>query len=128
MQTDPSQASLLRGLEEELLQPEARRSVDRLDRLLADEFIEFGSSGGIFDKAQVIEALLAETSDPAAAVCLTEFGARQLAPGVVLVTYRTSRSGLNAPPGSKLRSSIWKLTEGQWQMVFHQGTPAAANP
>jgi hypothetical protein len=125
MQIDPTEANLLRNLEEELLQPEVRRSADRVGGLLADEFIEFGSSGCVFDKSQIIEALQHEASDPTTRVHLTDFAARQLAPGVVLVTYRTLRSGPNASRAYKLRSSIWKSTNGHWQMIFHQGTPGA---
>ena len=39
-------AAELKGLEEELLVPTVRKST-RLTELLADEFIEFGSSGRI---------------------------------------------------------------------------------
>jgi hypothetical protein len=125
MQTEPPEVDILRGLEEALLKPEVRRSADEVGRLLADDFIEFGSSGRVFDKAQIIEALGRETPDPAIRIVLTDFSARQLAPAVMLVTYRTIRSGTSAPQGYRLRSSIWKLMEGRWQMVFHQGTPAA---
>src|SRR5262245_37492112 len=103
MPTDLSDANILRDLEEELLQPEVRKSADRVGSLVADERIEFGSSGGAFDKAHIIEALRHEASDPTTRVCLTDFAARQLAPGVVLVTYRTFPSGPNAPPASTLR-------------------------
>ena len=47
----------LRELEERLLQPDVRRSPRALADLLADEFVEFGSSGRIFDKPQIIAAL-----------------------------------------------------------------------
>jgi hypothetical protein len=125
MTTDVPEAPLLRQLEEELLKPEVRRSPERVGRLLADEFIEFGSSGHAYDKAQVIEALREETPDPAGRLELAEFAARPLAPDVVLVTYHTVlRAGPGAPPESRLRSSIWKRIDGQWQMVFHQGTPS----
>ncbi len=40
-----------------------------------------------------------------------------LVPDVVLVTYRTGRPG-----HSTLRSSIWRLRDGRWLVVFHQGT------
>src|SRR5262245_9770791 len=124
MTTDVPEAPLLRQLEEELLDPEVRRSPDRVGRLLGDEFIEFGSSGHTYDKAQIIEALKQETHDPAARIVLAEFAARRLAPGVVLVTYRTVLRAGPAPPTSRLRSSIWKRIDGHWQMVFHQGTPS----
>jgi hypothetical protein len=112
---------LPRSLEEQLLKPEVRGSSDEVGYLLADEFIEFGSSGRVYDKRQIIEALQQETPDPTTRISLVDFVARRLASEVILVTYRTIRPDR---PESRLRSSIWKLVEGRWQMVFHQGTPA----
>jgi hypothetical protein len=109
----------LRKLEEQLLQSEVRKSAD-IEVLLANEFVEFGSSGRIFDKQQTIARLRAESAVHRA---LVDFKALQLAPGVVLATYRAIRHGV---PGEQstysLRSSVWKLIDGRWQMVFHQGT------
>ena len=66
MTIPPAEATLLRRLEEELLNPEVRRSPDQVGDLLSDDFVEFGSSGGVFNKQQVIEALEQEgPSDPA---------------------------------------------------------------
>ena len=50
-------ADHLRTLEERLLQPDVRRSAQAVASLLADEFVEFGSSGRVFDKTQIITAL-----------------------------------------------------------------------
>jgi len=104
----------LRALEERLLDPEVRRSASLVDKLLADDFVEFGSSGRVYDKPTVIEAL---QQDPGfdSRPTITEFGARELSPSVVLVTYRTGETGT-------LRSSIWRSDGERWQMVFHQGT------
>src|SRR6476660_2819586 len=107
---------LLRSLEEQLLKPEVRGSPDEVGYLLADEFIEFGSSGRVYDKREIIAALQQETPDPITRISLVDFVARRLAPEVILVTYRTIRPDR---PESRLRSSIWKLVEGRWQMVFH---------
>jgi hypothetical protein len=112
---------LLRSLEEQLLKPEVRGSPDAVGYLLADEFIEFGNSGRVYDKRQIIEALQQETPDPTTRISLVDFVARRLASEVILVTYQTIRPDR---PESCLRSSIWKLIEGRWQMVFHQGTPS----
>jgi hypothetical protein len=116
-----SLAVRLRGLEEDLLKPEFRRSPDRVGYLLADDFIEFGSSGGVFNKRQIIEALQQEAPDSAYRVQLTDFTVRQLASDAMLVTYRATSEDRG---GSRLRSSIWKLIDGRWQMLFHQGTPS----
>jgi GNAT superfamily N-acetyltransferase len=113
------EAALPRDLEEELLKPETRASPDRVGYLLADDFIEFGSSGGVFNKRQIIEALRQEARDPAHRVLLADFSVRQLASNVMLVTYRATSE---AAGGSRLRSSIWKLIDDRWQMLFHQGT------
>lgn len=48
----------LRLLEERLLEPKVRKSKKELEVLLADDFIEFGSSGRMYNKQQVIDGLL----------------------------------------------------------------------
>jgi hypothetical protein len=111
---------LIRHLEERLLQADARQSAQEVAELLADDFIEFGSSGRIFDKPTTIAALQHESP---AEISLTDYQARLLAPDVVLVTYRAIRSTVTpAQTTQSLRSSIWKQLDGRWQLVFHQGT------
>lgn len=107
-------------LEESLLQPDVRKST-RVSELLADEFVEFGSSGRTFDKNQIIASLSEETPTECT---LSDFRMQLLADNLALVTYRTHLH--TEPPVYALRSSIWKLTEGQWRMIFHQGTPTSA--
>ncbi|WP_417021040.1 DUF4440 domain-containing protein [Candidatus Phyllobacterium onerii] len=48
--------SKFRALEEQLLDSSVRRSVKTVASLLADEFIEFGSSGAVYNKHTVIDA------------------------------------------------------------------------
>src|SRR5215469_14798487 len=105
-------------LETALHKREVRSSPKAVSELLADEFVEFGSSGRVYDKPAIIEALKNETGDPQIAV--EEFSVRDLAPDVVLVTYKSKPAGSQA--ATALRSSIWKRIGGRWQMVFHQGT------
>jgi hypothetical protein len=120
MKAKCSQEAFLRQLEERLLQPEVRKSAQEVADLLADEFIEFGSSGRVFDKQQVIQGLQHE---PMIQRSLGEFQTSILARGVILVTYRAIRqSACDGETTHSLRSSIWKLIDGRWQMVFHQGT------
>jgi hypothetical protein len=85
MRGDYSQEALLRELEERLLQPALRKSAQVVADLLADEFIEFGSSGRVFNKQQIIENL---QNEPATQRAIVEFNTSVLAAGVVLVTYR----------------------------------------
>lgn len=102
--------------------PEIRASHERLNELIADEFIEFGRSGRTYDKQTLLAALAQESgADPAPTV--TDFQARFEAETVVLVTYRSTRATMS-PPMATNRSSLWRLRDGRWQMTFHQGTPA----
>ena len=113
----------IRRLEERLLTPEVQAAPEELARLLADDFLEFGSSGRVFDRQQVIAMLPLQPKEQFA---LTEFQVRLLAPTIALAMYRVARpeEQHEAPHGS-LRSSIWRCTAGRWQMVFHQGTPTS---
>ena len=113
-------AAQLRRLEEELHTACARTSA-RCSQLLADEFIEFGSSGRIYGKADVIAAWQDEAP---AGISVEEFRIEPLAPGVVLVAYRALRRG--RPPVLSLRSSIWRQQGDQWRMLFHQGTSVSS--
>jgi hypothetical protein len=115
----------LRHLEERLAQPQVRRSPEDLSQLLAEDFREFGSSGRVFNKQQIIQALQEQRP---CRLSLEDFQAVTLAPDVVLLTYR----GCCQFQGSdtvlrSLRSSIWRKQNGSWQVVFHQGTPSAAS-
>ena len=120
MDTDKSPKELLYDLENRLLQPEIRHSPDELARLLADDFVEFGSSGCVYDRQAIIDELGQEST---ARGSITDFKAVELAPGTMLATYRAAFSEREGEPAThSLRSSIWKLTGDRWQMVFHQGT------
>lgn len=110
---DPREA-LLR-LETLLLRPHVRRSRERLEELLAPGFLEFGASGRVFTREEIVEAL---PNEPHTERLIVDFAARELAPGLVLVTYRAERPG----GASSLRSSIWRETGGRWELMFHQGT------
>lgn len=116
MHADKTIAIHLRELEESLLQSTVRKS-ELVAQLLSEDFVEFGSSGRTFTKAQIIISLHAE---PPVKFTATEFNVKLLAPLCALVTYRACHH--SEPPVFSLRSSIWQQNNGQWQMVFHQGT------
>ncbi|MEH1827306.1 MAG: DUF4440 domain-containing protein [Nostoc sp.] len=122
MKADCLEESLLRQLEERLLQPDVRKSAKDIMDLLADEFIEIGSSGRVFDKQQIIESLQNEPIESLIQRSIAEFKTLVLATGVILVTYRIVRDISGEQPVHSLRSSIWKLNNDQWKMIFHQGT------
>ena len=113
----------LRRLEQLLLEPDVRASTARVAEFLADEFVEFGSSGTVYSKESILETLVGE--EPAERT-LSDFLAHELSPGVVLVTYRSERRKPSGDVSAFVRSSVWKRINGRWLMVFHQGTPTAS--
>jgi hypothetical protein len=116
MHEQESIEKLLIAYERSLLEPVLRKS-ERVLALLADSFVEFGSSERVFTKAQIVAAW--QLKNPVE-VLASDFNVRLLATEVALVTYRTERRTM--PPVCALRNSIWVQREGKWQMVFHQGT------
>jgi hypothetical protein len=118
-----SQSSIEKQLQELelcLLQPGVHRLQYVVD-LLAENFVEFGSSGRIFTKEQTIASL---ETQPVTECTATQFEIQLLAPHLALVTYRAHRH--SEPPVDTLRSSIWEQREGRWQILFHQGTLTSA--
>ncbi|WP_367575718.1 DUF4440 domain-containing protein [Pelagibius litoralis] len=118
MNAETEIAEVLHTLEARLLDPLVRCSPSEVDRLLSDDFVEFGSSGRVYDKAIMIEAL---RQDPGfdGPRTIINFKALELSSLVVLVTYRIRETGT-------LRSSIWRSNGEHWEMVFHQGTCSAS--
>ena len=112
-------AAHLQSLEEQLLKPETRSDHAAIAALVADDFREFGSSGRIFTKAQIIAEL---TTESARTLSLSDFHCELLALGLALVTYRSTRIHASEPPIHALRSSLWVYREARWQVLFHQGT------
>ncbi|RRV04600.1 nuclear transport factor 2 family protein [Pseudomonas sp. v388] len=102
----------IQELEERLLRREVR-SNESVAALLADDFVEFGASGQVWNKSEVIAGLKSEVF---VARSISNVQVRTLAECVVLLTYVCHSTT------TSLRSSIWRLDGGNWQMTFHQGT------
>jgi hypothetical protein len=116
-------AETLRELEASLLTNAVRKDAARVSALLADEFCEFGSSGAVYSKAEMVESL--QTGEDVR-LAMKEFICRVVGEGVALVTYRSERVESNGEVIAALRSSLWVWRAGRWQMVFHQGTRVKA--
>jgi hypothetical protein len=113
-------AAHLRQLEEDLFRPEVRSNPEKTSAYLAEEFREFGSSGHIYTKAEILAEL---SSESPRTITLDNFQCEALAPDVALVTYRSTRTIALGIPVHANRSSLWVFRQGRWQMLFHQGTP-----
>lgn len=103
-----------------LLHPTVRRDADQLRALLADDFREIGASGRLFDRDAIIAALVAETAPESAPdPSVSDLTGARVSDELVLLTYRLEFAGRITR-----RSSLWRVSGGRAELLFHQGTPA----
>jgi hypothetical protein len=117
-------------LEEQLIAKEIdivaaqkRRDFSAVEAVLAEEFHEIGSSGKMFSKSEVLEAI------QEVQIIDYSFEHFELLPvddGYVILTYiatvRRNHQGQEHCNRAH-RSSTWMMRNGSWQAVFHQATP-----
>jgi hypothetical protein len=101
-----------------LLTPAVRGNPSKVAALLDPEFDEIGASGRLWSRASMISALATEPSDDGVAIEASEMRSVQLSPTLSLLTYISQSAQRQAR-----RSSLWRLTAGSWQLLFHQGAP-----
>lgn len=114
---DPDQATAaaVEG-EHALLEPDVRRSTDRLTALLHPDFAEIGSSGRRWDRDAIVAQLT--TTEQTTAVRVEDLLAVFVAPGIVQLRYVSVVGDRRTH-----RSSIWVHDECGWRVWYHQGTP-----
>jgi hypothetical protein len=106
--------------ERALLDPAVRRNPGLVSELLAEGFLEIGSSGQVWSREQILELLATEDYRQPA---MEDFKCALIAEKVALVTYRTIRTDSESGHTSAvLRSSLWIQELGIWRVRFHQGT------
>lgn len=117
----------LRTLELALHQPEVRRDRARLNALLHTRYREFGRSGRIYEKHEVLDEF--SERPQTYKVWSQEYRAESLAKDVALLTYKSAHIGDDGSlERHSNRSSLWLRTENGWQILFHQGTPTDPFP
>ena len=118
-QPDDTDARRLQQLEEELWREETRFDVPYMEQVMAEEFIEFGRSGRIYDRREC----LSHPREPIQAVIpLPDLSIRMITDDVAQVTYN-SHVTWDGELLKGRRSSIWRRAGDSWELVFHQGTP-----
>jgi hypothetical protein len=96
-------------------------SPQQLEAQAAPDFWEIGASGRRYGRTFVLETVRDrlerhEADEPWTA---SDFHVRELAADTYLLTYTLAR-----PTRVTRRTTVWRRTDdGDWQVVFHQGTP-----
>jgi hypothetical protein len=113
---DPTHDQLVE-LEHALWRAQTRFDPEFMERVLAEDFAEFGRSGRVYARQDT----LAVTGETITAQ-LRDIRVDLIAEDVALVTYVSE-----VEHGQQLdlanRSSTWVHRDGRWQLRFHHGTP-----
>ena len=109
-------------LENDLIKSEVRKSAEKINEILSNDFVEFSSSGSeyhykcgdVFQDAEDERTLDWE---------ILNFKVKKVAENCILATYRVIKHDeLDERKRYSLRSSLWTEENGKWKMSFHQGT------
>ncbi|MEI6352921.1 MAG: DUF4440 domain-containing protein [Candidatus Nomurabacteria bacterium] len=107
-------------LEISLLNPEVRSSTEILNNLLVDDFKEFGSSGLIYNKQDVLERLPSDINKTEYTV--SDFEIKILSEDIIMTNFKTEKVVNDTESFSSLRTSLWRKEGESWKIFFHQGT------
>lgn len=111
--------AILTRLEEDMWREMTRFDQTFQEQRFAADCFEFGRSGRIYTRDQIIR----QDSQPIHAVLpLPNLAIRLLDMNTAQVTYN-SQVEYDGTIEYARRSSIWSRTESSWVMRFHQGTP-----
>lgn len=104
-------------------QPEFGTTRADFEKMTAEDYWEIGASGNRYDREECIETVAARYQDPDYIKNdfweTKDFECRQLSDDTYLLTYILIQG---KEKRITRRSTIWKNQQGQWMIVYHQGT------
>ncbi|MGE3975724.1 MAG: DUF4440 domain-containing protein [Bdellovibrionales bacterium] len=118
MEFTQSDIDQLKNLEESLWRSETRFDPNYIENVLATDFFEFGRSGRLYSRAEIIAVSPQEIN---AQLPLQNFQVHPLDENNALVTYLSEVKYEHLERAN--RCSIWSKTRDGWKLRFHQGTP-----
>ncbi|MDH5479725.1 MAG: DUF4440 domain-containing protein [Nitrosomonas sp.] len=114
-------AEQMEQLELLLLHTDMQANPTFLDGLLSHEFEEIGSSGCVTSRQEVVDWLLHK--NPNDRWSIENFRVKELSKDLILAIYHAHQIvGHNHQSKVSIRSSIWKLDEDNWKLVFHHAS------
>ena len=109
----------LSGREPIFHRPEFGTSRADFEQLMTNDYWEVGASGGIYDRAFVLEEVQRRSATPRKEMWETsDFRCRKLGPDVYLLSYYLIQNHNR----HTRRATIWQRTSEGWQIIYHQGT------
>jgi hypothetical protein len=112
----------LSELEKRLLNSATGCNASLVTSTLTPDFQEFGTSGLVYVRADIVDAL---ADEPPTTISAEDFDVRVISADAALLTYKSTKTVDGAASVRALRSSLWVRRDGEWRMLFHQGTRIA---
>ena len=109
-----SEYKIVEELEVKISSKSVRSNPLALLELIHDEFEEFGKSGKIFKKKDIVSEL---PKWPHTEIHLSDIRFTRLSNEAILIKYLCVSNDKKTN-----RSSIWVKESESWQIIFHQGT------
>jgi hypothetical protein len=100
--------------------PEFGSTTAEFEHRTAPDYWEIGASGRRYSRNFILRELTRSIPYVDAATAgwqTSEFGLRRLGPETYLLTYTLDQAGRRTR-----RSTIWRRSEDDWQILYHQGT------
>ncbi|EHA1004258.1 DUF4440 domain-containing protein [Clostridium perfringens] len=109
-------------LENDLIKSEVRKSAEKINEILSNDFVEFSSSGSEYHY-KCGDVFQDEEDERTLDWEILNFKVKKVAENCILATYRVIKHDeLDERKRYSLRSSLWTEENGKWKMSFHQGT------
>lgn len=122
---DAEATKALETLELALARRDERAIPGGYESVLHDSVVEFGTSGRVWTRDEILEAL--HTGPRVDAVTIEMFDAHVVRPGVFLVMYETTQTDpVTGLSSRQRRSSLWMQEGDGFVLRFHQSTPITA--
>ena len=118
-QLSPEDCAELTRLEEAMWKADTRFDLEFQEARFAPDFVEFGRSGKIYQRSEIIREGGASIE---ATLPLPNLAMKALDANTVQVTYDSAVVYRGVTEHAH-RSSIWSRAPSGWVMGFHQGTP-----
>jgi hypothetical protein len=118
MKISDSEMETLKNLEESLWRSKSRFDLAHQEKTFAPDFFEFGRSGRIYTREQMVRT---DAQPLRAKLPLQDLKMHILDSNNVLVTYISEVQYDEVERAN--RCSVWSRVEDGWQLRFHQGTP-----
>jgi ribonuclease HI len=114
----------LHGLELALARRDEAAIPGGYEAVLHDSLVEFGSSGRVWTRDEVLEALAARTATDA--VTVEGFDVHEVRQGVFLVMFETLETDSSSGLTMRQRwGSLWMQEGDRFRLRFRQSTPIA---